>query len=112
MRSPLPRLAGLPLRLLHSLAACEPIHPRGSQMNVRLYGRLADLVGQGELVDPAAQSCSIAELRSAIASRYPEAGSEIRSRRVRACVADAIVGDEHRLEAEDTVEFFPLVSGG
>ena len=81
-------------------------------MNVRFYGCLADVVGQEELVDLDAASCSVAELRSAIARQYPEAGAEIQGGRVRACVGDVIVGEGHRIGAGDTVEFFPPVSGG
>jgi molybdopterin converting factor small subunit len=79
-------------------------------MNVRLYGRLADLLGEQVRVDVV--GCSVGQLRTALAERHPAARAEILSRRVRACIGDRIVGEEHVVGAGDEVEFFPPVSGG
>ena len=81
-------------------------------MNVRLYGRLADMLGKQVLLDLAQSSCSVGQLRAAIAERHPPAGPEIMSQRVRACVGDTLVGEDHLVTAGQTVEFFPPVSGG
>ncbi|MCW3796325.1 MoaD/ThiS family protein [Sphingomonas sp. BN140010] len=82
----------------------------GLQMNVRFYGRLADLLGEQMKLDMA--DCSIGQLRAAIADRHPLARAEILSQRVRACVHDVIAGEDHLVGAGGTVEFFPPVSGG
>jgi molybdopterin synthase sulfur carrier subunit len=79
-------------------------------MNVRLYGHLADLLGEQVRVDVA--GCSVGWLRAAIAERHPVARAAILSGRVRACVDDAIVGEDCLVGADETVEFFPPVSGG
>ena len=79
-------------------------------MNVRFYGRLADLLGERVRLDLA--DCSVGQLRTAIAERHPAARAEILSQRVRACVGDTIVGEEHVVGPADEVEFFPPVSGG
>ncbi len=80
-------------------------------MIIRLYGRLADLLGEQVALElPAA--CSIGEVRAALAERNPEAEAEIRSPRARACVNDTIVGEDHLVGLADTVDFLPPVSGG
>lgn len=81
-------------------------------MDVRFYGRLADIIGRVARFDVAEHGCSLGEIRARIAADYPEARDQILSSRVRACVGDTIVADDHRLRASDAVEFFPPVSGG
>jgi molybdopterin converting factor small subunit len=80
------------------------------RMNVRLYGRLADLLGEQVQLDLA--GCSVGKVRTAMAERHPAARAEILSQRVRACVGDMIVGEEHVVSEADVIEFFPPVSGG
>ena len=81
-------------------------------MNVRLYGRLADLLGEQVRLDVPAEGCSVAELRRIVARAHPAAATAILGPGVRAIVGDDVVGDAHMVEAGDRVEFFPPVSGG
>ena len=78
---------------------------------VIFHGRLADVFGRSLQVG-APPGCSIAELRSRIATGHPHAAEAIQSGRVRACVGDSIVHDEHRICPGEEVEFLPPVSGG
>jgi sulfur-carrier protein len=82
-----------------------------TKTKILFYGRLADLVGRElELTTP--QSCSIAELRTRIAAEHPGAAEVLRSVRVRACVGDSIVPDDHPVTPGDQIEFLSPVSGG
>ena len=80
-------------------------------MKVTFYGKLAEAFGR-KLDVPAARPCTVAELRSRIAEAYPEAEGALADRRVRACVLDELVSDDHTLEPNDEVEFLAPVSGG
>jgi molybdopterin converting factor small subunit len=80
-------------------------------VKVLFYGRLADAIGP-ELEVDALPGCSVAELRERLAADHPEAGDVLRSKRALTCVGDSLVRDDHRLAADDTVEFMPPVSGG
>jgi molybdopterin converting factor small subunit len=80
-------------------------------MKILFHGRLAEAIGP-ELDVDAAPGCSVAELREKLIAEHPEAEQPLRSRRARTCIGDAIVHDNHVLQAADTVEFLPPVSGG
>jgi molybdopterin converting factor small subunit len=80
-------------------------------MRILFYGRLAEVMGR-ELELSAQQRCSIAELRERIAAERPEAAEPMLNKRVRACIGDAIVGENHIVAPGEHVEFFPPVSGG
>lgn len=81
-------------------------------MDVLFYGRLADIIGRELQLEVADTGCSIGDLRALIAARHPASHEDILSSRVRACVGDSIVSDDHLVKAPDSVEFFPPVSGG
>jgi molybdopterin converting factor small subunit len=81
-------------------------------MNVRFYGRLADLLGDQLRLDLPAEGCPVAELRRLIADAHPAAAAAMLGPGVRAIVGDDVVGDGHMVEGSGTVEFFPPVSGG
>ena len=83
-----------------------------AMVNVRLYGRLGDLLGEEVRLELAGGACSIGHLRAALAERYPAARADILGPRVRACVGDTIVGEDQLVQAGDTVELLPPVSGG
>lgn len=80
-------------------------------MEVLLYGRLADVVGPRLALDVPA-GISVGEVRQRLAEAHPALADDMASRRVRACVADAFVGDDQLLGKGQKVEFFPAVSGG
>jgi molybdopterin converting factor small subunit len=79
-------------------------------MRIHFYGRLADALGEAVEMDVAAP-CTIGELRRRLAAELPSAGEAL-SGRVRACVGDRIVGDDHEVDTADRVEFLAPVSGG
>lgn len=80
-------------------------------MQVTFYGKLASTIGrQVELaVDT---PCTILELRAQLRTTYPAAASSLADRRVRACVGDTLVADDHSLDPADEVDFLSPVSGG
>ena len=80
-------------------------------MKVLFYGRLAESVAAAVEVD-APPGSSVAQLRERLIAEYPQAEQSLGSRRSRACVGDTLVPDDHLLEAANTVEFLPPVSGG
>ena len=80
-------------------------------MKVLFYGRLAESIAAEIEVD-ALPGSSVAQLRERLIADYPEAEQSLRSRRSRACVGDTLVQDDHVLQAAETVEFLPPVSGG
>lgn len=80
-------------------------------MKITFYGRLAEAVGR-ELDLVVEEPCTITLLRQRIASSFPAAASLLEDRRVRACVMDELVPDDHRVGETDSVEFLAPVSGG
>lgn len=79
-------------------------------IEVRFYGQLADLMG--DTVEIPWEQGSIREVRERIAKRHPQVQALLLADRVRACVQDEIVTDDHPVESGNMVEFFPPVSGG
>ncbi len=78
---------------------------------ILFHGRLADVLGHDlEIATP--RGCSIGDLRTRIASQYPHAADSLCNNRVRACVGDSIVPDNHRIALGEQVEFLSPVSGG
>ena len=78
-------------------------------MRVRFYGRLADSIAREIDFDAPAQ-CTVSELRTSLDRAFPDAG--LSDSRVRACVAGAIVPNDHPLSADQLVEMLAPVSGG
>lgn len=80
-------------------------------MKTIFYGKLESLFGR-ELELAMAAPCTVAEVRGALMAAHPESREALEDGRVRACVAGTLVGDDHRLSADDAVEFLAPVSGG
>lgn len=80
-------------------------------MRICFFGQLSDQLGEYIECD-VAKSLSIADLRSELAGRFPDAADRLQSRTVRACVADEIVSEDFIVEPGQSVEFWPPVSGG
>jgi molybdopterin converting factor small subunit len=80
-------------------------------VKVLFYGRLAETIGP-ELEIETPPGCSVAQLRERLIAAHPEAEQPLRNRRARACIGDAVVHEDHVLEAADRIEFLPPVSGG
>jgi molybdopterin converting factor small subunit len=51
-------------------------------------------------------------LRDRLVTEHPQAEQALRNNRAKTCVRETIVPDDHVLDAADTVEFLPPVSGG
>ena len=81
-------------------------------MKILFYGGAAAAIGREVEVELPPQGCTVAELRALLAHRHPAAGELLVSPAVRACLDDRLVGEEHRLQESDAVEFFPPLSGG
>jgi molybdopterin converting factor small subunit len=80
-------------------------------LKITLYGKLGEALGR-EIAIAETDVRSISQVRRVLADRHPDLASDFLSVRVRACVNDAIVGDEHAIEPGDTVALLPPVSGG
>ncbi|MFL6720327.1 MAG: MoaD/ThiS family protein [Sphingomonas sp.] len=78
-------------------------------MRILLYGRLADAIEREVELD-ALPGASVGEIRRHLAGHFPAASVALG--RSRACVSNALVGDEHILASSDKLEFLPPVSGG
>ena len=81
-------------------------------MDVIFYGRLADRVGRQVHLSVPGGGCTVAELRQRIAEEHPTIADDLLGPAVRACVADEIVPESAIVSADQSVEFFPPVSGG
>lgn len=84
------------------------------KLTVRYFAALRERVGRAEeAVDAPPDVASVGELRSWLAQRgEPWAAAFAETRRVRAAVDHAMVGDLHRLHDGAEVAFFPPVTGG
>lgn len=80
-------------------------------MNIRFYGKLSEQIGAEIDLDPPAGTDTVAKLRNVLADKFPGSAGDLLERS-RACIADAIVCEGHKLEQSQTVEFFPPLSGG
>jgi molybdopterin converting factor small subunit len=80
-------------------------------VKIKFYGSLGEAIGREVGVDVPAGT-SVADLRRLLANRFPDAAESIASPGFRACVADEVVGEDHRLEGGEEVEFLPPLSGG
>lgn len=80
-------------------------------MKVKFYGRLADVLGSEQQLD-IGHGRTVEEVRRLVAERHPDAGEALLDRKVRACIGESIVPDSRAVEPDETVEFFPPVSGG
>ena len=80
-------------------------------MKILLFGKLRDALGdERELA--AERGETVGRLRRRLAGLHPEVAGDLLSPRVRACVADTIVGEDFVVDGSETVEFFPPLSGG
>jgi molybdopterin converting factor small subunit len=80
-------------------------------LKIRFYGQLGDKLGAEIDLAPPSETTTVAELRALLAESFPEAARDL-LQRSRACIADAIVGEDRTLADAEIVEFFPPLSGG
>ena len=81
------------------------------EIRALFYGRAGDRVGREATVAVPA-SATIAELRAVLAAQFPAARDELLSPKLRPCIDDALVPENHALAGSAVVEFFPPLSGG
>ena len=80
-------------------------------MRIGFFGRLRDSLGDEREVAAEAGE-TVAGLRIRLAGLHPEAARDLLSPRVRACIADEIVGEDFLLGGQERIEFLPPLSGG
>ena len=80
-------------------------------MKVGFFGRLRDRFGD-ELEVAVAPGETVGLIRRRLADLNPEAAGDLLGPRVRACVADTMVGEDFVLAGQDRIEFLPPLSGG
>lgn len=80
-------------------------------MKIGFFGRLREALGDEREVAAEAGE-TVARLRIRLAGLHPQAARDLLSPRVRACVADTIVGDDFLLGGHERIEFLPPLSGG
>jgi molybdopterin converting factor small subunit len=80
-------------------------------LKIRFYGKLGERLGAEIDVDPPAGTDTVVKLRNVLAEMFPDASTDLRQRS-RACVADSIVSEGHKLTGDEIVEFMPPLSGG
>lgn len=81
-------------------------------VTISLYGKLSETIGREVQFSCEPAPATIAELRRALAAQYPGTSADLLSPRLRACVNDLLVGDEHVVAPGDAVALLPPVSGG
>jgi molybdopterin converting factor small subunit len=80
-------------------------------LKIKFYGQLGEkLGGEIDLALPPGMA-TVVELRNMLAEMYPDAAEDL-LKKSRACIADAIVGEDRALADAQMVEFFPPLSGG
>jgi len=81
-------------------------------MKVQFFGRMAERIGREADVALPSGGCSVADLRRRLAELHPHAEAELLAPSLRACVDDAIAGDDRIVREGSEVAFFPPLSGG
>ena len=81
-------------------------------MKVQFFGRMAERIGRETEVEVPERGCSVAELRRRLAELHPAAESDLLAPTLRACVDDAIAGEDRIVQESSDVAFFPPLSGG
>jgi molybdopterin converting factor small subunit len=80
-------------------------------MKIGFFGKLREKLGDEREVAAEAGE-TVAGLRIRLAGLYPEAAGDLLCARTRACISDAIVGEEFPLTGQERIEFLPPLSGG
>lgn len=80
-------------------------------MKILLFGRLGEALGREVEVELPPEGCSVAALRSLLAARG-SAFATLAAPGARACVDQAIVGEDHLVRPGQELAFIPPLSGG
>ncbi|MGZ8998154.1 MAG: MoaD/ThiS family protein [Allosphingosinicella sp.] len=81
-------------------------------MIIRFYGRVGEALGRQTSIEAAHGVVTVADLRRLLAERYPSAAEDLLSPTLRACIDDRVVAEDHMINDNSHVEFFPPLSGG
>lgn len=82
------------------------------QLTITLFGKLSDSIGREVCLDHDTGTVTVAELRRALADKYPAAAADVLSPRLRAFVNNEVVDEVRVIVAGDEVALLPPVSGG
>jgi len=80
-------------------------------LKIGFFGRLREALGD-EWEVPVERGETVARLRTRLAGLRPGLAGDLLNPGVRACVADAMVGEDFLLAGQERVEFLPPLSGG
>lgn len=80
-------------------------------MRILFFGRLREALGGARELG-VVDGETVAQLRRRLADLNPDAAEELLSPRNRACMDDSVVGEDFVVAGQDSVEFFPPLSGG
>jgi molybdopterin converting factor small subunit len=80
-------------------------------LTIAVFGRLADSVGDAFSFD-VGEACSVADLRQRLADSFPPIRADLLGSKVRFCVGDALVPDDHILAEGRRVDILSPLSGG
>ncbi len=81
-------------------------------MKILFFGNLGDRIGREIELDLPHGRHTVASLREHLAELYPQAADDLSAARLRACVEDSMVSEDHPVPVGGSVEFFPPLSGG
>lgn len=80
-------------------------------MRILLFGVLGETIGREIAADVPADGCTVAELRRMLVASDP-AHAPIASASARACIDQAVVGEDAVIMPGQEVAFVPPLSGG
>lgn len=81
-------------------------------MRVCFFGKMGEAIGREVEIEIPGSAGTVAGLRGLLAEHYPDAADALTDLGLKACIADAIVNDDHPIAGVEQVEFFPPLSGG
>lgn len=81
-------------------------------MRIKFFGKIGAAIGREVEIEIPGSTATVAGLRSLLADHYPDAADALTDHGLKACIADAIVDDNHPIAGVEQVEFFPPLSGG
>lgn len=81
------------------------------KIEVALFGKLAERIGRQVAID-LPDGATVADLRAALRTAYPEIADELARPSTRACVDQAMVPEHFAVPSGGEVAFLPPLSGG
>lgn len=81
-------------------------------LKIAFFGKLADRIDREIEIEIPAAGCTVAALRARVAALHPEAAADLAAGAARACVNDALAGEDAAVGPGDRIGFLPPLSGG